>query len=172
METAVRLAIAVTKAISEWYWVGNEQTLATQTSARRLLFLVTEATSDEVVLGFVVFGVLCAVGVCLTIGASLGRAGVAISVIGVRGLWCMTRLFAQATGGAIGGVYRGIIVSVRWVFGREQSREIVVVGRSLVGDAVVAARTRSQRGVRFNTNTTTIVRGRNIPRSGEMREDE
>ena len=29
METAVRLAIAVTRAISEWYWSGNEQTLAT-----------------------------------------------------------------------------------------------------------------------------------------------
>ena len=172
METAVRLAIAVTKAISEWYWAGGEQTLAAQTSARRLLFSFVEATSDEVVLGFAVFGVFCAVGVCLTVGASLGRAGVGISVVGVRGLWWMTRFFAQASGGAIGGVYRGIVVSVRWVFGREQTREIVVVGRSLVGDAVVAARTRSQRGVRFNTNTTTIVRGRNIPRSGEMREDE
>ena len=113
METAVRLAIAVARTISEWYWSVTEQTRGTQTSARRLLFMLTEATSDEVVLGFVVFGVLCAVGVSLTIGASLGRAGVAISVVGIRGLWCMTRLVAHASGGAIGGVYRGFATSVR-----------------------------------------------------------
>ena len=97
--------------------------------------------------------------------------GVAISVVGIRGLWCMTRLFAHASGGAIGGVYRGLAASVRWVFGRELTREIVVVGRSLEGNAVIANRTRSRRGVRFNTSTTTIVRGRSIPRSGETGED-
>ena len=107
METAVRIVIAVTMAISEWYWSGSEQTLATQTSARRLLFLFTEATSDEVVLGFAVFGVFCAVGVCLTVGASLGRVSVGISVVGVRGLWWITSFLARASGGAIGGVSRG-----------------------------------------------------------------
>ena len=173
METAVRLAIAVTGAIGKWYWAGREQTLATQTSARRLLFMFTEATSDEVVLGFAVFGVLlCAVGVCLTVGASLGRAGVGISVVGVRGIWWMTCLFARASGGAIGGVCRGVAVSVRWVLLCRRPREVVVVGRSREGNGTIASHTRSQRGVRFHTNTTTIVRGRSIPRSGDFREDE
>ena len=74
METAVRLAIAVTKAISEWYWSGGEQTLAVQTSARRLLFSFVEATSDEVVLGFAVLGVFCAVGVLLDCGCKFGSS--------------------------------------------------------------------------------------------------
>ena len=142
METAVRIVIAVTRAISEWYWSGSEQILATQTSARRLLFLFTEATSDEVVLGFAVFGVFCAVGVCLTVGASLGRVGVGISVVGVRGLWWITRFFARASGGAIGGVSRGVVVGVRWMCTRSRPREVIVVGGASSADVAVAARTR------------------------------
>ena len=77
--------------------------------------MFTEATSDEVVLGFAVFGVLCAVGVCLTVGASLGRAGVGISVVGVRGLWWMTRFYVQVSGEVIVSVYHRIVVGVRWI---------------------------------------------------------
>ena len=88
METAVRLAIAVTRAISEWYWSGNEQALVTQTSARRLLFVLTEATSDEAVLGFgSVWCSLCSRGLLDDRCQSWARAGVGISVVGVRGLW-------------------------------------------------------------------------------------
>ena len=75
-------------------------------------------------------------------------------------------LFRPASGGAIGGVYHGIVIGVRWICTRNRPREVIVVGRASLEDVAVAARTRSQRGVRFNTNTTTIVRGRDIPRSG------
>ena len=135
----------------------NEQTLATQTSARRLLFLLTDATSDEVVLGLVVFGALCGIGVCFTIRASLGRVGVIISIVSIRGLWWITRLFAQASGGAIGGVYCGFVMSIRWVFCRERPREVIVVRRLLEENTIVATCTHSQKGVRFNINMTTIV---------------
>ena len=48
-------------------------------------------------------------------------------------------------------------VSVSWISGRRRQHKVVIVGRSLEGDAIVAAHTHSQRGIRFNTNTTTIV---------------
>ena len=112
------------------------------------------------------FGVFCAVGVCLTVEASLGRVGMGIFVVGVRGLWWITRFFARASGGAIGGVSRGVVVGVRWMCTRSRPREVIVVRRALSADVAVAAHTYSQRGVRFNTNMTTIVRGCDIPRSG------
>ena len=55
-----------------------------------------------------------------------------ISVVGVRGLWWMTRLFAQTSGGAIRGVYRGFAIGVSWVCRHGEQREIVIVGRSSV----------------------------------------
>ena len=63
-----------------------------------------------------------------------------ISVVSMQGLWWMTRLFAQASEGAIGSVYRSLAVSVRWISGRRRQHEVVVVRCSLEGDAIVAAR--------------------------------
>ena len=94
-----------------------------------------------------------------------------ISVVGLRRLLWATQFFAQAIGGMCRGVYSSLAVSVRWIFIRRRQREVVVVGRTLDVNGAVAAYTHSQRGVRFNTNTTTIVRGRSIPCSGETRED-
>ena len=70
MDVAVRVALMLSRYISEWYWRAEYE--ASPRAARQAHFALTEAMSDEFVLVIFCVGLACIAGLSFTFGMSLG----------------------------------------------------------------------------------------------------
>ena len=158
MDVAVRVALTLSRYISEWYWQEGNKSLPS--AARQAHFSLTEATSDEFVIVFCCIGLICTAGFFFMLGMSAGWWC-------LHGLWGVLRF--------ISWMLRAVVRLVRGLgaIGRHGCR--VVIHYRPCGRRRTSQSPRVKPGpdsekedqpqmvLRERTTHTAVVRGRAVP---------
>ena len=170
MDVAVRIALALSRYIGEWYW--REGSHSPPNAARQAHFSLTEATSDEFVMVFCLIGLLCTAGFFLALGMSLGLWCLCGVRCALRGLWKVVLGGCRLLTCAVTVTQRGCRVVARWRPLRQAPRRETPLEGVVKFDTDSEPLTTMHLVVRERITRSAVVRGRAVPQDSSDKGNE